>query len=59
MSKLYKARKLIYHEKYHNNCHDYLKTFYLEKYAVPKYKKFLYEIKNKIPKINICQESPG
>ena len=53
-----RTKKLIYNEKYHNNCHDYLKPFYLERYAVPKYKKLLYEIKDKIPKLDICREMP-
>lgn len=56
MSQRRTRRKLIYHEKYHNNCHDYLKTFYLEKYAVQVYKPLLYRIKDKIPKLNICNE---
>ena len=50
--------KLIYNEKYHKNCHDYLKPLYIERYAVPKYKNMLYQIRNKIPKINICQDTP-
>lgn len=50
-------KKLIYNEKYHDNCHDYLKKQYIEKYAVEKYKKFLYEIKYSIPKINICHDT--
>ena len=50
-------KKLIYNEKYHDNCHDYLKAFYLERYAIPKYKNLLYQIKDKIPKINICNET--
>lgn len=49
-------KKLIYHEKYHNNCHDYLKSFYLEKYAVSRYKPLLYRIKEKIPTLAICNE---
>lgn len=52
-------KKLIYNEKYHDNCHDYLKPFYLEKYAVPEYKPLLYEIRKKIPKINICNDTPS
>jgi chemotaxis receptor (MCP) glutamine deamidase CheD len=51
-------KKLIYNEKYHDNCHDYLKPLYLEKYAVPKYKRMLYFIKKNIPKLNICEETP-
>lgn len=51
-------KALIHHEKYHNNCHDYLKTFYLEKYAVPIYKPLLYRIKEKIPKLDICNDLP-
>uniref|UniRef100_A0A6G6AAP7 CheD chemotaxis protein n=1 Tax=Borely moumouvirus TaxID=2712067 RepID=A0A6G6AAP7_9VIRU len=47
----------IYSEKYHDNCHDYLKKIYLEKYAQPKYKKFLYEVKKYIPKLNICVDT--
>lgn len=46
-----------YSEQYHDNCHDYLKTLYLEKYAVSKYKKILYQIKNIVPKIDICQDT--
>ncbi len=57
MSKTHK-KKLIYNEKYHDNCHDYLKPFYLEKYAVAKYKSLLYDISKNIPKINICEETP-
>ena len=49
-------KKMIYNEKYHDNCHDYLKKLYLEVYANPKYKSFLYEIKDKIPKLNICTD---
>lgn len=52
-----KIKKLIYHEKYHDNCHDYLKTIYLEKYALPQYKKCLYDIRDNIPVINICNET--
>lgn len=51
-------KKLIYNEKYHDNCHDYLKPLYLEKYAVSRFKPLLYEISKKIPKINICEETP-
>lgn len=51
-------KKLIYNEKYHDNCHDYLKTIYLEKYAVSKYKRILYDIRKNIPKLNICEETP-
>lgn len=50
-------KKMIYNEKYHDNCHDYLKKFYLEKYALPNYKHMLYEIKDKIPKIDICVDT--
>ncbi|XWV26961.1 chemotaxis protein [Tupanvirus soda lake] len=53
-----KIKKLIFNEKYHDNCHDYLKPIYLEKYAVPKYKPLLYDIREKIPKINICEDTP-
>ncbi|XWV25623.1 putative chemotaxis protein ched [Tupanvirus deep ocean] len=53
-----KIKKLIYNEKYHDNCHDYLKPIYLEKYAVPKYKPLLYNIRQKIPKLNICEDTP-
>lgn len=52
-----KIKKLIYHEKYHDNCHDYLKTVYLEKYALPQYKNLLYDIRDKIPVVNICNET--
>lgn len=51
-------KKLIYHEKYHDNCHDYLKSHYLEKYALKKYKELLYDISIQIPKIMICNEMP-
>lgn len=54
-----KIKKLIYHEKYHDNCHDYLKPTYLEKYAVPKYKSMLYVIREQIPKLNICEDTPN
>lgn len=53
-----RIKTLIYNEKYHDNCHDYLKPFYLEKYAVPKYKPLLYEILKKIPKVDICEDTP-
>lgn len=53
-----RQKTLIYTEKYHDNCHDYLKKVYLEKYAAVKYKKLLYEIQRQIPKINICEETP-
>ena len=52
------TKSLIFNEKYHDNCHDYLKTIYLEKYAVTKYKPILYEIKNNIPLLHICNETP-
>lgn len=52
-----KIKTLIYNEKYHDNCHDYLKKIYVEKYAMPRYKPLLYDIKEKIPKINICNET--
>ena len=57
MLKSHKIKKLIYNEKYHDNCHDYLKTTYLEKYAVAKYKPLLYDIQKKIPKLNICEDT--
>lgn len=50
-------KKIFYYEKYHDNCHDYLKALYVEKYAMPQYKKLLYQIKEKIPKINICNDT--
>ncbi len=52
------GKKMIYAEKYHDNCHDYLKRIYVEAYAMEKYKFLLYEIKTKIPKINICNDTP-
>lgn len=52
------VKKLIYHEKYHDNCHDYLKSHYLEKYALEEYKQLLYDISVRIPKITICDEMP-
>lgn len=58
MRKSTNMRRLIYHEKYHDNCHDYLKSTYLEKYANLKYKSFLYDIGKKIPKVNICNDTP-
>ena len=51
------ANRIIFNEKYHDNCHDYLKTIYIEKYAPKKYKKFLYEIKKKIPIVPICNNT--
>jgi len=51
-------RKLIYHEKYHDNCHDYLKPYFLNTYAVAKYRALLYDISKTIPKIDICQDTP-
>jgi hypothetical protein len=56
MPKSTHTKKLIFNEKYHDNCHDYLKSIYLEKYAVPKYKPLLYEIQKKIPIVNICHD---
>lgn len=56
MRRIIHRKSLIYNESYHDNCHDYLKKIYLELYAAPKYKSLLYEIKDKIPKINICNE---
>lgn len=56
MIKNKQIKKIIYNEKYHENCHDYLKKVYLEKYAEKKYKPFLYQLKEKIQKINICNE---
>lgn len=53
-----RIKSLIYNEKYHNNCHDYLRMYYLERYAVKKYIPLLYEINEKIPKLNICTEMP-
>jgi hypothetical protein len=58
MLKSHKIKKLIFNEKYHDNCHDYLKTIYVEKYAVTKYKPLLYDIRKKIPKLNICTDTP-
>lgn len=54
--RLARTKSFIYNEPYHDNCHDYLKKIYLELYALPIYKPLLYEIKDKIPKINICNE---
>lgn len=51
-------RQLIFNEKYHDNCHDYLKPRYLELYAVPEYKELLYQIAATIPKLNICTDTP-
>lgn len=48
--------RILFSQKYHDNCHDFLKKTYLEKYANQKYKNFLYDIKNKIPVVNICHE---
>jgi len=53
-----KLKALIYNEKYHDNCHDYLKPIYLEKYAVEKYKPLLYDIRKNIPTVNICKQTP-
>lgn len=49
--------KTFFNEKYHDNCHDYLKKFYVEKYADTRYKDMLYLIKNKIPKLDICNDT--
>lgn len=57
ITKSSRIKKLIFNEKYHDNCHDYLKPANLELYAIPKYKKLLYQIKEKIPKINICADT--
>lgn len=51
-----KLKNIIYSEKYHDNCLDYLKKFYIERYANKKYQSFLYQIKKEIPKVNICTE---
>lgn len=51
-------RETMFNEKYHHNCHDYLKRFYIEKYAYPRYKQLLYEIKEYIPVLNICNNTP-
>lgn len=52
-----KIKNLIYNERYHDNCHDYLKPMYIEKYAAVKYKQLLYEIRQSIPKISICNDT--
>ena len=49
--------KLIYNEKYHDNCHDYLKEFYLQRYLVKKYLTLFREIRNTVPLLQICERS--
>lgn len=46
----------FFNEKYHDNCHDYLKDGYIMRYAMEEYKQFLIKLKKLIPKINICDE---
>lgn len=43
-------------KEYHDNCHDFLKPLYIEMYAMTESKKFLYEIANYVPKLNICTD---
>jgi hypothetical protein len=49
--------RLIFNEKYHDNCHDYLKRIYIDKYAPSIYRPLLYEIRDNIPKIDICHDT--
>lgn len=47
-------KKLIYNEKYHDNCFDYLKEYYLQKYLLQQYLYFFRSVRDKIPLLNIC-----
>jgi hypothetical protein len=48
---------LIFNESYHDNCHDYLRDFYINKYCGKKYIKLIRNIKEKIPIIHICNDT--
>lgn len=41
-------------EKYHNNCHDYLSNYYIERYALKEYIPLLYSIEKNIKLLTIC-----
>lgn len=49
--------RISFIEKYHDNCHDYLKRYYIERYASKEYKNLLYVIIKRIPKLDICDET--
>lgn len=49
--------KPLYIEEYHDNCHDYLIPFYIDKYADSRYIDFLNIIKTNITKLNICRNT--
>jgi len=51
-------KTLIYHESYHDNCHDYLKTTFIKKYAVEEYQELILNIKKYIPIVHICNPTP-
>lgn len=50
------AEDSYFTKEYHDNCHDFLKPLYIELYAMPGSKAFLYEISNYVPKLDICSE---
>lgn len=45
----------MFNEKYHDNCHDYVKGYYLERYANRYYIKFLYSLAETVPVVDICK----
>lgn len=53
----FRSRK-AYDEKYHDNCHDYLKPRLIQNHVPVKYRPLLEQIRTKIPKLNICGDTP-
>lgn len=47
---------MVYKESYHDNCKDYLKKSYIEKFSPKKYKQTLFNISKIIPIIDICTD---
>lgn len=52
------TRKLIYNEKYHDNCFDYLKEYYLQRYLLKEYLNFFRDIRENITLLDICDIAP-
>lgn len=46
----------LFTEAIHDNCHDYLKPFYIEIYSDKRFKVLLYEIASRVDTLNICTE---
>jgi hypothetical protein len=53
-----KISSKLFHEIYHDNCHDYLKKVFVDKYSSRRYQNLIEGIRDKIPLIEICALTP-